>query len=319
MSQPVHPALAPLTRNPLKPVVYSREPYFREACGDLIDLLGDETIGTVLRHGLVVVKPDGRALGSVGTVVDFYARHGFTPIDVRPVDFSRTVWRALWVHQMTQASVDRLMINDLILSGKGLALLLRDTTDTSIPAAVRLSELKGPAKMENQSEDCLRRAVRQPNRIFSLVHSADEPADMVRELGILFTQAERRAITIAMRSRVLAEPSARLLAEIRRSEQPPKRVFDREASRKQVIAVINQRVAEDDLSTAVQETLVRAANDLESDRLLSVPMLCAALVDAGITVDPWDLAVAVSFVMEHDVPGASKIIENLGADAWKPE
>ncbi|MET7573527.1 hypothetical protein ABZT04_34305 [Streptomyces sp. NPDC005492] len=318
MSRPAHhPAVATLTRNPLKSSLYSQEPYFRESLCDLEHLLGESTPTTVLRHGLVVVKPDGHALGATSTVLDFYARHGFTPVDARPVTFTRSVWRSLWVYQMTQASIDRLLVNDLVMDGEGIALLLRDTTDAPLPAAVRLSELKGPARMEKQSEDCLRRAVGQPNRIFSLVHSADEPADLVRELGILFGQGERRAMATAMGSGTLSESGIQLLETVRRYDERPRRIFDQDASRKQVIAAISQRLAERELPTASREALVSAIDDLESGRVLRASAFFAALLDAAVTADSWDLAVAVSDVIEDDVPGVSKVIDNFGAAAWE--
>ncbi|WP_128428704.1 nucleoside-diphosphate kinase [Streptomyces cyaneus] len=315
--QAPHPEIAPLTRNSLKPPLYSQEPYFREAFHDLQDLMGDHTVDTVLRYGLVVVKPDGCALGATSTVVDFYARHGFELADIRPVTFNRSVWRSMWVYQMTQASLDRLLVNDLVIDGEAWALLFRSTTDGGLPATVRLSELKGPARMENQTEDCLRRAVGQPNRIFSLVHSADEPADFVRELGILFSQATRRAVATAMVSGTLSERGARLLGEIRHSDERPRRTFDREASRKQVVGAIAQRLSDGGVPTAPRELLTRAVDDLESGRVLRVPEFFAALLDAEVRVDSWDLAVAVSETMEDDIPGASKVIDNFGAIAWE--
>lgn len=315
--QAPHPEIAPLTRNPLKPPLYGQEPYFREAFNDLEDLMGEHTVSTVLRHGLVVVKPDGRALGVTSTVVDFYTRNGFELVDLRPVTFNRTVWRSLWVYQMTQASIDRLLVNDLVIDGAAWALLFRSTTDSPLPAAVRLSELKGPARMENQQENCLRRAIGQPNRIFSLVHSADEPADFVRELGIIFSQRTRRAVADALIAGTLNERGNRLLEEIRASDERPRRTFDRDASRKQVIGAITQRLSDGDVPKARRDLLTRAVDDLESGHVLRVPEFCAALQDAEVTVDSWDLAVAVSEAMEDDIPGASKVLDNFGAAAWE--
>ncbi|MFE2970152.1 nucleoside-diphosphate kinase [Streptomyces sp. NPDC059340] len=316
--QAPHPTVAPLTRNPLKPSLYSQEPYFREAFVDLEALLGERTVDTVMRHGLVVVKPDGFALGTTGTVVDFYTRHGFEPVDIRPVAFTPTVWRSLWAYQMTQASIDRLLVNDLVIDGSAVALLFRSRTDSPLPTAVRLSALKGPARMEKQDEDCLRRAIGQPNRIFSLVHSADEPADFVRELGILFSQRDRRAMASAMASGIPSAQSVRFLDEVRLSDERPLRTFDRETSRKRVIDAIGERIAHGSTPTAQQDRLLRAVEDLEAGRILQASKLFGALFDAEVQVDSWDLAVTVSEVIEDDVPGASKVIDNFGTSAWEP-
>jgi hypothetical protein len=325
MSLPApHPAIAQLTKDPLKSELYSREPYFREAYLDIEAVLGEDPVRTILRHGLVVVKPDGLLLGVTRTVIDFYARHGLEPVLARPVTFTPVVWRSLWTYQMTQASIDRLLINDLVIAGEGVALLFRSGDGSALPAAVALSTLKGPAKAEQQHRDCLRRAIRQPNRIFSLVHSADEPADFVRELGILFRLGERRELASVMAGRRSTEAD-RFLDQIRRSDAPPGRSFDYEASCKRVIDAVNQRMlSEPPIPAAHREALRRGVHRLGggnsgqlNGRSFHLPTFLAALLATDVSVDPWDLAVSVSEIIDYDDAGASKIIDNVGAAAWQ--
>jgi len=317
--QPPHPAVALLTRNPLKSELYCREPYFREAFLDLEAMLDEGAVETVLQHGLVVVKPDGYSLGATTTVADFYLRHGFETIDVRPVAFAPTVWRSLWTYQMTQASIDRLLVNDLVISGDGIALLFRSRTGAPLPATVQLSALKGSARMEKQDDDCLRRAIGQPNVIFSLVHSADEPADLVRELGILFGMRDRREMASAMAS---GRQSARidyLLDEIRHSDAQPRRTFDRDASRKRVIDAVSGRMLDGGpMPPSHRETLRRGVDALDAGHPIQMPPFLGALLDLNVSVDPWDLAVTFSEIIEVDDPGSSKIIDNVGVSKWAP-
>jgi nucleoside diphosphate kinase len=324
MSQAAAPsALALWTRDPRKAELYGQETYLREALLDLEAVLGEDTPGTVLRHGLIVVKPDGRALGATSAVVDFCAGHGFDLVDARRIVFAPTVWRSLWIYQMTEASIDRLLINDLVIAGDAVALLLRSRAAAAVPAAVRLSALKGSARKERQDAGCLRRAIGQPDRVLSLVHSADEPVDLVRELGILFGFRERREMARAMASGRLSAAGGRLLTQIRRSDAAPSRTFDRGASRQRVIEAVRARMrGAEPAPPSCRETLGRALDALDrgvrhADLPFPTPAFLAALHDLDLRVDPWDLAVALSDLIEEDAPGGSKIIENLGIAEWE--
>jgi hypothetical protein len=59
---------------------------------------------------------------------------------------------------------------------------------------VRLSELKGSASKPNGDGTRMRELLGMPNRLLNFVHIADEPADIIRELGIVFDAAERRTV-----------------------------------------------------------------------------------------------------------------------------
>ncbi|MEV7404919.1 nucleoside-diphosphate kinase [Streptomyces sp. NPDC091267] len=313
----VHPGLPPLTRNPLKARLYSQETYFRESYADLSTRLGGDTAPALLRHALAVVKPDGWALGVAATVLDFFLEHGFEVVDVRPVTFSPAAWRTMWTYQMTQASLDRLMVNDLVIRGQGVALLLRGPADDPLPAAVRLSDLKGPARAEAQREDCLRRVISQPNRIFSLVHSADEPADLVRELGILFARSQRREMAAAMAGDAPSPSTRDWVGRIRENGLRPPRTYDRSASLKRVLSTATARLTDSPLPAPVSEALAVAVEALRAGGRTSAAAALDAFADAGVQVSAWDLAAALSEVIEADVPDGSKILENFGVAAWE--
>lgn len=311
---PVHPALPRLTRNAAKVEMYNAETYFRESHRDLESVLGPDLEDVLLRHGLVILKPDGYGLGVTGDVVDFYAENGLRVVEALELDFGPLLWRAMWIHQMTLASMDRLAVIDGVISGRALALVLRADDTGGLPAAVRISDLKGPAKPEDQPENCLRRRISQPHRIFSLVHSADDPADVVRELGILLTPRERRAL-----ARVLGgEPSLvadDAVARARALGAIPARRFDVEASRATVLAAIARR-RDDDLDPVLDDRLEEAARSIATGRDVSVPRVAAVLEDADCDVDPWDLAVVTCGEIDFDEPGAHKVVDNLGPSVW---
>jgi hypothetical protein len=236
---------------------------------------------------------------------------------MRPVPFAPVVWRSMWAYQMTRASIGRLLVNDLILRGEGIALLLRRTTEAPVPAAVELSALKGPARMEEQRGDCLRRAIRQPNVIFSLIHAADEPADLVREIGILFGLRDRLEMAGAMASGVPSPAAGRLLDQTRHPRAVPRRTFDRAASRDIVIAAVRETIDGAGSMQATQlEALRQGIEALRAGRRLPVPAFLRAVAAVDVSVDPWHLAVTLSEIIELDDPGASKVIDNVAISEW---
>ena len=114
----------------------------------------------------------------------------FEIVAARSITFDRLLWRALWQYQLTSATLDRLGVSDRHLAaGPGLLLVLRSTDGHDLPATVRLTSLKGSATLEQQVRGTLRHRLGQANRVLSLLHVADEPADLVRELGVFFDRA----------------------------------------------------------------------------------------------------------------------------------
>lgn len=317
VSEPApHAAIRPLTRHPRKPALYSREPFFREAYDDFRSVLGEGTEATLLRHGLLMIKPDGFALGLTTAVLDFYARNGFTVVAAVPVVLTPATWRTVWLYQMTQASLDRLAAIDLVSVGDGLVLLLGATEPLAVPGAVRLSELKGPAKQEEQPERCLRRVIRQPNRIFSLVHTADEPVDLVRECGILFEPEARRLLARAMGAGRPTEESLGHVDRARKADARGRRRFDLHASTRRVEEAVEARLRRLPARSVEYALLDRARERLAHERPLRLRPFLAALSESGVEVDRWDLGVALTGLIGYDVPGGSKVVDNLGSGAW---
>lgn len=308
-------ALRSLTRHPSKPALYSREPFFREAYHDFHGVLGGETEAMLLRHGIVMIKPEGLALGMTTAILDFYASNGFTVAAARPVTLTPLTWRAIWLYQVTLASLDRLAATDLVLVGDALFLLLRAAEPLAVPASVHLSELKGPAAKEDQPENCLRQVIQQPNRIFSLLHAADEPVDVVRECGVLFDPGARRRLGAAM----VAGPTEESLAYIedaRRADTRGRCSFDLPASTRRLEEAIEARMAALPSNSADYTQLERATDCLMHERPLRLLAFLEALSETGVEVHRWDLGVALSGLISYDVPGGSQVAANLGSRAW---
>lgn len=301
------------TRIPLKAQVYERETYFREGLADARDIWGN-SVDTMLRKiALLVIKPDGLKNGKASVVLDSLHAHDFAVVAVELTEMMRFHWRELWRYQLTSATLDRLAVNDLVLRDRTLTLLLRYDKDLTLPASVRLSGLKGPSDVALQSPDCLRRALQQPNRIFSFIHVADEPADVLRELAILLDRSARRALMQRFAGGELTRADQDRLHEAVANSEANKRAIDVNGSLERVeVAVLASKGDRNENAEVV-------LNDLRQMRLgerIAWRRFAEALAATGAEVDPWDLATLGSSFIVYDEPGHPKLITAVDAGLW---
>jgi hypothetical protein len=84
--------------------------------------------------------------------------------------------------------------------------------------ARRLTRLKGGNDPAGRAPDSLRSVAGSPNRLLTMVHTSDDPADVVRELAVFLPWRERAALVASAWARGSPELSAVLdgpLAAIR--------------------------------------------------------------------------------------------------------
>ncbi|TXH76054.1 MAG: nucleoside-diphosphate kinase [Lysobacteraceae bacterium] len=309
------PAWKQLTRIPLKARLYAREPYFREGLDQAWRCLGDATPETLHRSALMMIKPDGLIGGKAPRIVEFLHEYGFEIVAVRHFVLHRLQWRELWRYQLTAATLDRLMVNDLVFSEPGLMLCLRDTTVSPLPATVRLSELKGPSDVAQQTPGCLRRLMAQPNRVFSLFHVADEPADLLRELSIFLDAWDRaRVFNALMGVGALPEDEQSRLDGVVEASRRSARSLDAGHALARVRAALGAQrgsIAETEWA-ALHAALQSMA---EGERIAWRPF-ADALARSGLMADPWDIAILGASFIVYDDPEASKQLVAVGHAPW---
>lgn len=301
---------ADLTRMPTKRKIYRRETYFREGLRDAERVLGDRTAEVLRRHALLMVKPDGIAAGKVAAVLDHLAGQGFAVQGARLPVFHGQLWREMWRYQLTSATIDRLALNDLIYVGAGLMLLLRDERPGPLPATMRLASLKGSADLSKQKRGTLRDLLGQHNRNFSYIHVADEPADLVRELGLLLDPAQRIAALTGLAADGPDPADLTRLDHVLTAERA---------------ATEHRTFAADAAADAVLDALKRSERGDRAIRLLERMRLgepvawieaAEAVHDSGADVDRWDLATFGASLIVCDEPGETKLIGNPEPGSW---
>ncbi|MYQ84383.1 MULTISPECIES: nucleoside-diphosphate kinase [unclassified Streptomyces] len=194
-----------LSREGRKRETFAVDPYYRDAWDDLADLFGTErTVADQLhRVAPMVLKPDAVAVRGGARLLAAVRAAGFVPVAWRKLRFDRHVSRELWRYQLNVATRERIDLMDMIMPiGEALYILLRDTTESEIPATARLSHMKGPTRPEDRKAHHLRRiAGAAQASALTYIHVADEPADILRELGVFFERSERKRLLAALDSR----------------------------------------------------------------------------------------------------------------------
>ncbi|MGW1981838.1 nucleoside-diphosphate kinase [Streptomyces collinus] len=204
-----------LTADPRKRAAYRLDPYAREGL-DLFRSPGDRA--WLYTTTFVVIKPDAVVGRRGGLVLDILEEEGWLPIAARTFTFDPLLTREIWRYQFNAASRQRIAVVDHLLgTSPSLLVLLRDTRRLDgLPATVRLTAAKGGADPQAAHARDLRTRFGRVNGLFNFIHTADEPADLVRELRIFCfrtgTDWLRAAITATPRSTGEGCPARGLLA-----------------------------------------------------------------------------------------------------------
>jgi hypothetical protein len=215
------------------------------------------------------------------------------------------VWRYDW----NVYTVDRLEYSTLRYTVTDvLVLALHDLApDGRLPASVRLSELKGVDDPARRTDEHLRTALGSPNRILNFVHVADEPADVVRELGIFLDLRRRRALLEEIRGNLDAGREADVAAAIDGLEaRYPEHDLDLAAS----------------LERLVRSPAVSAASAARLRRLFETGTkvrwdeLCALADPDDPAVDPWDFLCVTSELLPLDRDAPPFVLPPADPEEW---
>ena len=214
-----HTALTPAgllgswTRSPNKAEIFARDTWYLEAAEQLAGRTADASAEGA-RAAVLLIKPDGVCGGAAPAAVDWLIEAGYTIHDAAAVWLGRNDIRALWLHQWNIASPERRGLADVIRSlSPSLVLVLgRDRIAGDIPTSVELTAAKGPTDPAKRVPGELRHALPTDSYLLNFVHTPDEPADVLRELGIYFDSARREQAFERILSRHDASATARSLA-----------------------------------------------------------------------------------------------------------
>jgi hypothetical protein len=188
-----------LTGNTIKRWVYDRDVHFVagfEQCrhrwvvqGQLKDHLWN--------LASLLIRPEAIVARGACRVLPILRQRGFTPIAVRSLWLNRAQAHALWEYQANLATQEHLrLLGDLCTAGPSIYVLLRDASRrVSAPATVHLTHLKGPTLIRKRQPGHLR-SITGPKlaNLISYLHIADDPADLIRDMALLFNPEQRATL-----------------------------------------------------------------------------------------------------------------------------
>ena len=298
-----------LTASSRKAEVFQEDLYFRECWLDVREVLaesGDAMLGST---ALLSFKCDGVAGRRMHRTLDFLAEHGFAVIGVQPVRLDRHSMRELWRFNWHVYPVDRLNLMSVMHSASdSLLLLLRDDRyDGTVPGATRLADLKGAADPAKRKPHELRAVLEPPNSVINFVHVADEPADVVRELGIFLDREQRRALLAAARRDAAADLRPAALAAVDELERRyPAHDLDLTASLR--------RLSADPAVGA--EGLERVTAAVSGGPALSWDELVSIIGPAGAHGSVWDFVCVAAAVLPAKRESLTDLLPAVTAAEW---
>jgi hypothetical protein len=290
-----------------KRAAYVEDLFFRECWRDVTDVLGADALPVLHSRALLLVKPDGVVARRLRGVLDHVRAAGFEPVHAVPVDLTRHSMREVWRHDWHAYPTDRLALATFLYTAARslLVLLTRVDGQDPVPASSRLSQLKGHAEPSVRLPGQLRTELEPPNPVINFVHVADEPADVVRELGILLDRPQRRRVLAGLHRPSPAGPELVDLLDRLEREQP-RHDFD-------LAATLCRLEGTGVLTVAAAADLRHRAATGES---MSWVELCALADPYGGAVDIWDFICVASVVLPRGRLGATALLPDSQAAAW---
>ncbi|HEX8052715.1 MAG TPA: nucleoside-diphosphate kinase [Thermoleophilaceae bacterium] len=262
----------------------------------------------------MLVKPDAVAGRRLDATLRWLAEHEVAIVAAERCRLTRRTIRALWQYQWNLATRDRRDLADLLMpSVESLLLVLRPRAGQGrddVPFTLTLNRMKGPADPEARAPGQLRHSLGNENYLLNFVHTTDEPADMVREIGVLFEPAVRRRVYEAARDgRDAAQDARREVDELHRQVAPQDLslagALERVAGRARALQPSRER---DELLAAVER--VRSGDERDWRGL-------RALADrADVPLERWDQIALGTHLMNAKEEGREPVLAGVTAADW---
>lgn len=321
MTTPATPEIPTyLSRLPQKRLLYAVDTYFRESFEDLTRVADLSTERFCHDHALLLLKPDAVVARRLGAVLRWVIASGFTIVCADVVTIDRHGIRALWQYGLNAASRDRRDAADLYVTASDCLLLILALPGRPRAATLVLSEAKGPADPVGCRPGQLRHDIGSFNYQLNLVHTADEPADLLRELAVLCDHETR--LTLYRRTLAGRDHTAEAFALVRRLEEATpavdlriERTLDDLASAAVGIATHpagKARIGDPPGPWPELMALIgciRAGESRDWRRLVRLAEEC------GVPVSRWQRIVLATHLLDPYVPGATSLLPDSSSTA----
>lgn len=195
--RPAAERLRELSCDPTRHEALAVDLYFSDCWEDVMEIVGPGAATALKRYALLVFKPEAIPGRRMLPAIDWLREHRFTPVAFESFTHTRHTMIDLWQYLRWTSGMTNLipLAGMMHTSTPTLLVILRDDTEGHPARACdRLVRLKGSAIAERRNRSHLREVLRPPAEIFTFVHSSDEPADVVREVGVCLDRGPRRRL-----------------------------------------------------------------------------------------------------------------------------
>lgn len=268
-------------------------------CVAQLDRLAVDPTAFGRTHGLLLLKPDAVVARRLLPAIDWLSHHGFRIVAAERIGLDRHAIRALWQEPWRAATWQRRRLADLLATATdSLVLLVR--AETVEPVCVRLTGMKGAGDPRRRERGQLRHALGSPGFLLNMAHTADEPADVLRELAIYFDTDElhwvlRGALADNDRSVRARQLAAELYARF------PPRCLDLAERTVALLQEVDGLLAGDSVTSAARGRLRDAVGPLNGNLRAALAGLLLWAWRQDIGLDPWSVIVVGSAVLPMTV------------------
>lgn len=272
----------------------------------MLALWGPGAVERVRRHTFVLFKPDGVVARCIGPAIACLMSAGFMPVHHFRFRFHRHTIRELWRYELNVATLQRLAAIDLLLPATDSVLVfLRDVSRqcSGQTAAERLRVMKGPSLIYQREPHHLRSRIGAGTGLLNLIHTPDESADVVREVGVLLDPAARRDALAALGRERPSDLDLHAIEEPVYSQAGP---HDRDIGG--CIRRIEAACQAAPSGPEVQHVLQGCLEARHTQRCDWISIL-NAIDAAGLTLEPWDRIVFAAACTEPGLPGVSPLLK----------
>ena len=283
-----------MSRSKKKLDIYYQDFYYEMSFTQAYDTLQESLLFHMNNVALLVIKPDAVFMNRIPLIVQWLFSNGYEILYMSELYVTHTQTTELWKYQWSAASIDRIIVNEKLMEmGHSFLLLLRNkeyTATNNDPLSVRLTEQKGAAKETLRLEYHLRSILKPLNIILNYVHTADEPADVIREIGILCGTYELSNVYASILSGHI-KPYSMILEKIRNKIIP-------EVGKPEELLLSLWNSTRKELYDPDRAVIEKHLYDVvRNKRFLNLQLLISAHVIKKWT---WDWLVASSFLIQYD-------------------
>lgn len=207
-----------LSHFPQKIKFYKSDFYFRTGWEAFSGTLGEDLPRVMDRYCVVTFRPDAGFARRASLALEYLRGRGFCPVGSCFFNLNTYQIRELWRYQWNKLTLERIALSEYLLTlGPWMSVVLRLEDATELPASTFLQMVKGASLPDLRKDDDLRTYLGGRNRVLKFVHTPDEPADLVREIGGVLDPTVRSAYLTAGLQNAHSE-SDELTSHIKRFE-----------------------------------------------------------------------------------------------------